>query len=104
MNKPATYSAALGLLMLVVAGCTAIGGAPDEVEPVVIDAEPAPPAEAIDSIDETAPIAAEVSKQEEGEVPLAVAESEHPDQAPEEVVVEGSRVRHQVIHDLVAEG
>jgi len=53
--------------------------------------------------------AAGASKQEEGEVPLAVAESEHPDQppkdqAPREVVVHGSRNRDEAIHDLVAEG
>ena len=44
------------------------------------------------------------SKQEEGEVPLAVAESEHPAaQAPGEVVIQGSRTRDAAIHDLVAE-
>jgi len=43
------------------------------------------------------------SKQEEGEVPLAVAESEQPEKAPKEVVVQGSRNRHEAIHDLVAE-
>ncbi|MDY6947031.1 MAG: hypothetical protein SXG53_15055 [Pseudomonadota bacterium] len=47
-------------------------------------------------------MATEGSKQEEGEVPLAVAETEQPDQPPEEVIVQGRR--HQVIHDLVAEG
>jgi len=45
---------------------------------------------------------------EEGEVPLVVAESEHPgdvspDQELEEVVVEAHRDRHEVILDLVSE-
>jgi hypothetical protein len=42
------------------------------------------------------------SKQEEGEVALPVAESEQPTQPTEEVIVKATR--HQVIHDLVAEG
>ena len=45
---------------------------------------------------------------EEGEVPLVVAESEHPDDASagkelEEVIVEAHRLRHEVILDLVSE-
>ncbi len=48
--------------------------------------------------------AEEASKQEEGEVPLPVAETEQPEEAPKEVVVQGSRTRHDAIHDLVAEG
>ncbi len=37
-------------------------------------------------------------------MPLPVAESEQPEEGPEEVVVQGSNVnRHQAIHDLVAE-
>ena len=39
----------------------------------------------------------------EGEVPLAVAESEQPEKAPNEVVVQGSSSRNQVIRGLVAE-
>ena len=93
MTKPATHSAALTLLVLaslICAGCATTGGATDETEPTLIDAERAPPAEAAASIEETAPIAEEGSKQEEGEVPLAVAESEQPDEAPAEVVVQGA--------------
>ena len=97
--------AALTLLVLaslICAGCATTGGANDEAEPTLIDAEGGPPGEAA-SIEETAPIAEGGSKQEEGEVPLAVAESEQPDEAPREVVVQGSRNRHEAIHDLVAE-
>ena len=106
MKTPAAHSAALTLLMLaslMLAGCATTGGATDEIEPTVIDAEGAPPAEAAASIEEAAPAADSGSKQEEGEVPLAVAESEQPDEAPREVVVEASRSRHDAIHDLVAE-
>ncbi len=52
---------------------------------------------------QTAPIADQGSKQEEGEVPLAVAESEKTETAPKEVVVHGPRARHEAIHDFVAE-
>jgi hypothetical protein len=55
------------------------------------------------SIEETAPIADGGSKQQEGEVPLAVARSEQHDQASKEAVVEGSRNRREAIHDRVAE-
>jgi hypothetical protein len=85
------------LASLIVPGCTTTGGAPDEIEPTVIETESAPPA------DDTGASADEGSKQEEGEVPLAVAESEQPEKAPNEIVVQGSRNRHEVIHDLVAE-
>jgi len=64
----------------------------------VIEPEPALPAQ------EAAPIADAGSKQEEGEVPLAVAESEQAEKAPPEVVVQGSHSRHDAIHNLVAEG
>jgi hypothetical protein len=67
------------------------------MEPTLIDAERAPPAEG------PAPIAEGGSKQEEGEVPLAVAESEQPEKASNEVVVQGSRDRHEAIRGLVAE-
>jgi hypothetical protein len=90
----------LVLASLVCAGCATPGDAIDENEPTLIDAVSAPAAEAAAAIEETTPIAEADSKQEEGEVPLAVAESE-PDPAPEEVVVQGRR--HEVIHDLVAE-
>jgi hypothetical protein len=89
----------LMLVSLICAGCATTGGGTDENEPTLIDA--APPAEVAASIEEAAPAAEGSSKQEEGEVPLAVAESEQPNGAPEEVIVQGRR--HEVIHDLVAE-
>ena len=48
---------------------------------------------------------AEESKQKEGEVPLAVAESEPApaDAVPEVVVQARIRLRHEAIHDLVTE-
>jgi hypothetical protein len=104
MNTIARHSVALTLLTLAslfLAGCTTTGGATSEIEPPLIDSEHAAPAEAAAPIEETA--SSRGSKQEEGEVPLAVAESEHPDQAPREVVVQGSRNRDEAIHDLVAE-
>jgi hypothetical protein len=105
MNTPIRHSAALTLLILTslfFGGCTTTGGATYESEPIVTEAEPAAPAAAAAAVEE-AP-AGGGSKQEEGEVPLAVAESEHPDKAPTEVVVKGSRNRDEAIHDLVAEG
>ena len=104
MNTLARHSVALTLLTLAslfFAGCTTTGGATSEIEPPLIDSEHAAPAEAAAPIEETATDRG--SKQEEGEVPLAVAESEHPDQAPREVVVQGSRNRDEAIHDLVVE-
>jgi hypothetical protein len=98
--------AALTLLVLVSligAGCATTGDANDE--PPLIDAEHTPSAEASAPIEEPAPAAKETSKQEEGEVPLAVAESEKPSEAPMEIVVPGrSPDRREAIHDLVAEG
>src|SRR4029079_2256762 len=47
----------------------------------------------------------EESKQQEGEVPITVAEAEHRDADMAEVVVQGHvRNRHEAIHDLVTEG
>jgi hypothetical protein len=104
MNTPARHSTALTLLTLAslfFAGCTTNRGATYEIEPPLVDSEPAPPAAAAAPTEETA--TGKGSKQVEGEVPLAVAESEHPDQAPREVVVQGSRNRDEAIHDFVAE-
>ncbi len=104
MKRPAAHSAAMTLLTLaslLFAGCTTTGGATDE--PTVIDAEPAPVTEADAAIEDAAPAAEETSKQEEGEVPIPVAETEQPEEAPKTVVVQGSRARHDAIHDLVAE-
>ncbi|MBS0421269.1 MAG: hypothetical protein JSR66_26415 [Proteobacteria bacterium] len=100
MNTLARPSAALALLTLaslIFPGCSTTGGAPAEIEPTLIEPEAAPPAVA------AAPVADEGSKQEEGEVPLAVAESEQTEKAPKEVVVHGPRTRHDAIHDFVAE-
>jgi hypothetical protein len=85
------------ILSLICAGCATTGGADEESEPTVIDAVPEP-------ADVPAATAAGESKQEEGEVPLAVAESEKADDSPAEVVVQGHiRNRHEAIHDLVSE-
>jgi hypothetical protein len=88
----------LVLVSLISAGCATTGGAGEESDPTLIDSAPDPVAEP------EAPIAAEESKQQEGEVPLAVAETEQPDDSVAEVVVQGSRNRHEAIHDLVTEG
>src|SRR5690242_3876917 len=89
------------LLSLICAGCATTGGSNEEEEPTVIEAAPVPPADAA-ALEETATKAEDgASKEEEGEVPLVVAESEK----PEEVSVQGRNLQpHQVIHDLVAEG
>jgi hypothetical protein len=101
MIKKAALILVLVLVSLICAGCTTTGGAIGENEPTLVDELPDPPAEVAAAIEAAAPIAEEGSKQEEGEVPLPVAESEQPAQAPEEVVVQGRR--YQVIRDLVAE-
>jgi hypothetical protein len=106
MKTPAIRSAQLTLLVLIsllCAGCATTDGATGENEPILIDAERTPPAEAAASMEGTTPLAEGGSKQEEGEVPLAVAESEQPNEAPKEVIVRGSGSRRQVIHDLVTE-
>lgn len=95
-----TASLTLALVSMLCAGCTTTGRAYDESEPTLFDAPLGAPAEAV-PIEETPPVAEVASKQEEGEVPLAVAETEH---TTEEVVVQGrSLARHETIHDLVAE-
>ena len=91
------------LVSLIFVGCATTGGAGEEADPTVIDAVPEPAAEATASVVED-PKQPEESKQQEGEVPLPVAESEQPDQAMAEVVVQGRvRNRHEAIHDLVTE-
>jgi hypothetical protein len=89
---------ALMLLPLILAGCATTGDTGDEGEPTVTEEAPA---EVAAAIEEAAPPADESSKQEEGEVPIPVAESEQPTQATETVIVQATR--HQLIHDLVAE-
>ncbi len=92
----------LVLVSLFAAGCATTGD--DTNEPTLIDPVGAPPAEVAAAIEEMAPDEKEGSKQQEGEVPIAVAESEKPNQGPEEVIVQGRSLnRHEVIHDLVAE-
>src|SRR5262249_25030148 len=85
---------------LMCAGCATTGGGADENEPTLVDPESTPAAAEAASTQTPAPMA-EASKKEEGEVPLGVAESEHPNAAPNEIVVRGSR--QAAIHDLVAE-
>ena len=94
----------LVLASLACAGCATNGGGIDESEPMVTEPASALPAEPTAPIAPTAPSPEGGATQPEGEVPLAVAESEQPDQAPEEVIVQGRILeRHEVIHDLVAE-
>jgi len=103
MKTPARRSAALTLLTLAslfFAGCSTTRSATDEIEPPVIDSPPAAPIAAAPTDESATGVA---SKQEEGEVPLAVAASEHPNPAPAEVIVHGSRSRDEAIHDFVAE-
>jgi hypothetical protein len=93
------------LVMLISAGCATTGGADEESEPTLIDAVPASAPAAVAAIAAEDPKQPEDSKQQEGEVPLPVAESEQPDGSEVEVVVQGRiRHRHETIHDLVTEG
>jgi hypothetical protein len=89
----------LVLAFLVCTGCETTGGTFEEGEPVSIEDEPAP---------QEAPEPPMTEEGTEGEVPLAVAETERPETAPpakqiEEVVVEAHRDRHELILDLVSE-
>lgn len=93
-------------LALISAGCaTTEGVAEDEdAEPTVVDTSPVTPAEAAQTIAED-PKPLEESKQQEGEVPAAVAETEPSEDDIAEVVVQAKvRHRHEAIHDLVTEG
>jgi hypothetical protein len=93
------------LLALTSAGCATTGGADEETEPTVVDAVPDPAVQAVAAVVAEDPKTQEESKQEEGEVALAVAESEQPEGGVAEVVVQGRiRTRHEAIHDLVTEG
>jgi hypothetical protein len=90
---------------LVCAGCALTTRDHDETDPTLIEAAPVPVEPEVAA--EVTPPVQEESKQQEGEVPLAVAETEQPDQPeepPAEVVVQGSRNRHEAIRDLVSEG
>jgi len=88
----------LVLIALIMAGCATTGGAGGEAEPPMVDTVPEAAA------DSTTQAADEDSKQQEGEVPLPVAESEQPEDGLAEVVVQGHvRNRHEAIHNLVTE-
>ena len=95
----------LALAALALAGCATTGGA-DEADPTVLEPVPAAPVQVTTSDADGDGV--EESKQQEGEVPIAVVEAE-PEAAPAtdmaEVVVQGKVLnRHEVIHDLVTEG
>jgi len=92
-------------LALVPAGCAMTGGAIEAADPTVVEASPAePPIDAAASVVTEDAKPPEESKQQEGEVPLPVAETEKPDEGMAEVVVQGRiRHRHEAIHDLVTE-
>ena len=70
MNKPSATLTLLTLAFLTSAGCSTTGSGPAEIEPPVIE-----PAQVVPAA-QPAPVAEEASKQEEGEVPIAVAESD----------------------------
>ena len=105
MKTPARHSAAALTLLIIgslfLSGCTTSKGDDGEIEPPVINTGRAAPGEATTSIEKAA--ADGGSKQEEGEIPLSVAESEHADKAPKEIVIQGSRSRVAAIHNLIAE-
>ena len=91
------------LLATLAAGCATTGGADEDFEPTVVEAAPEPVPEVAASVAED-PKPQEESKQQEGEVPQAVAESETPGDGIAEVVVQARiRKRHEAIHDLVTE-
>ena len=103
MNALATRTATQVLFVLAslncISGCVATGGVADVGEPTFVADETAPP---------EASEAPTGQVGEEGEVPLVVAGSEHPDDAArvtelEEVVVRARRERHEVILDRVSE-
>jgi hypothetical protein len=100
MSMIKTAALPVALLSLICAACATRG--PYENEPTVSDAAPV---DAVALIEQAPPAKEGASKQEEGELPLVVAESEHPQQSSEQIVVQGrAPQRHEVIHDLVAEG
>ncbi len=95
----------LVLVALISAGCATTGGTDEDTDPTLIDAVPETPAEVAASVAAEEPKQPEESKQQEGEVPIPVAESEQPEDGVAEVVVQGRiRHRHEAIHDLVTEG
>jgi hypothetical protein len=89
---------------LFAAGCATTGGAYEDAEPTVVDPVPEVTDEAEEPIPEPAPAADNESKEKEGELPIAVADSE-PAEAPIPEVVVQSHIplRHEAIFDLVTE-
>jgi hypothetical protein len=91
------------LLIVASLACTACEttvGAVEEGEPALTEEQP--------SLSQETPESPQETRSVEGEVPLAVAESERPesalpDRGLEEVVVEAGRERHEIILDLVSE-
>ena len=84
----------LVLIALISAGCATTGGADEEADPTLIEAAvvPDPPAEVTASNPEPE------SKQQEGEVPLAVAETEQAENFSVDELQAGNRM-----HDKAAE-
>jgi hypothetical protein len=105
MNTSVTRFAPILLCAgLLIAGCATTGGAYEEAEPTVMDPVVDTPVDPTSTIAETAPVETEESKEKEGEVPLAVAETEQPEEeSTPEVVVQTRRSRHELIFDLVTE-
>ncbi len=97
-----TSLALLALWSVLSTGCATTGGAREEAEPTLVDTIPDPVDEAA-SITASTEVPEEGSKQEEGEVPIAVAEAEQAEESIAEVVVQGVRTRHEAIRDLVTE-
>jgi hypothetical protein len=88
---------------LACSACGTTGDTLEEAEPVLVEHEPALAPEP-----ETFPPGASDERSIEGEVPLAVAESEQPEidasaDELEEVIVEAPRGRHETILDFVSE-
>lgn len=105
MESPAARWVVLVLLAAAfpfASGCATSRGASEVLDPTVIEAPAVESADTDDVVD-APPAPAEESKQQEGEVPIAVAETEQPEEKPAEVVVQGSRNRYEAIRDLVAE-
>ena len=94
----------LVLFVVISAGCAATRDVSEEFDPTIVDAVPDAAAQAAASIAAEDPKQQEESKQQEGEVPLPVAESEQTEDGVAEVVVQARvRNRHEAIHDLVTE-
>ncbi len=108
MKTSATHSAALRPLALLIAatlfaGCATTGGVDEGSEPAVLEPLPDVANETAAPILEATPVEEE-SKEQEGEVPLAVAESEQVEESIPEVVVQARPFqRHEAIFDLVTE-